>query len=368
MKKIYIGAVLIFLIGFLAQPLQSVAQSEEDLAAFLQAGEEDASKLISAYMEPMVKSLSYGMTGGWYTTAKPHKSLGFDVSFTVNMAFIPTAENFFDPTKLGLTATTYNGARPDGSSGAFDPTKKAPTIFGPKDETEYSSSYDPDGSGPLPIQTYTYRGPEGFNIKKEIGFAAAPAPMIQLGIGVIKNTDLKIRFLPKQEFGSSNIQMFGVGVMHDIKQHFKGIKLMPFDLSALVAYNSVKGSTDLSSDGSGGTPESTDGVGDYKFNSWVIQALISKKISVLTGYAGLGYGFVDTDVAVKGDYIIDPTPSSPASGDEFTSPDPVSIDFKNNSVRLTLGMRLKLGPVFFNGDYTFQKYNTLSVGFGFAVR
>jgi hypothetical protein len=31
-------------------------------------------------------------------------------------------------------------------------------------------------------------------------------------------------------------------------------------------------------------------------------------------------------------------------------------------------MRLKLGPIFFNGDYTFQKYNMLSVGFGVAVR
>jgi hypothetical protein len=355
MKKIYCVVCLFFLLVGLAMPLKTVAQSEEDLSAFLMAGE-DASKLIEAYMQPVVRSLSYGMTGGWYTTAKAHKTLGFDLSVTVNAAFIPSSENFFNPNKLKLSPnTTYNGARDDGSSGAFDDTRKAPTIFGPKDETEYESTYGGE--------TFVFRGPEGFDMKKSIGFAAAPTPMVQLGIGIIKNTDIKLRFVPKQEFGSSDIKMFGIGVMHDIKQHIKGIKLMPFDLSALVAYNSVSGSTDLSSDGSGGTPESTNGVGAYKFNSWVIQALISKKISVLTGYAGVGYSIVNTKVDVKGDYLL-----VSESDTQIPISDPVAIDFKNNSFRLTVGMRLKLGPVYFNGDYTLQKYNTLSLGFGFSVR
>lgn len=363
MKKIYRIAFPLFLTAGLAMPICTIAQGEEDLSAFLEAGAKDASKLIEAYSEPMVKSISYGMTGGWYTTAKAHKTLGFDLSVTINAAFMPSSENFFNPNKLNFENTTYLGARPNGSSGAYDDTRKAPTMFGPKDETRYESTYDPDGSGPLGEQTYSFAGPEGFNIKKELGVAAIPTPMVQLGIGIIKNTDLKVRFVPKQSFGESSIQMFGVGIMHDIKQHIKGIKLMPFDLSALVAYNSVSGTTDLSSDGSGGVPESSNGVGKYKFNSVVIQALISKKISVLTGYAGVGYNIVDTKVDVKGDYVIVPEVGSAA-----TVSDPVSIDFKNNSFRLTLGMRLKLGPVYLNGDYTLSKFNTLSVGFGFSVR
>jgi len=355
MKKIYRVACLLFLLAGLAMPAKTIAQGEEDLSAFLMAGE-DASKLIEAYMQPVVKSISYGMTGGWYTTAKAHKTLGFDLSFTVNSAFIPSSENFFNPEKLNLSSnTTYDGARDKDSGAPFDPTRKAPTIFGPKDETRYSSTYGGE--------TFVYGGPEGFDIKKEIGIAAVPTPMVQLGIGIIKNTDIKLRFVPKQSFGESDIKMFGIGIMHDIKQHFKGIKLMPFDLSALVAYNSVSGSTDLSSDGSDGVPESTNGVGEYKFNSWVIQALISKKISVLTGYAGVGYNIVNTKVDVKGDYTL-----VSESDTEVPISNPVAIDFKNNSMRLTVGMRLKLGPVFFNGDYTFQKYNTLSVGLGFSVR
>jgi hypothetical protein len=68
-------------------------------------------------------------------------------------------------------------------------------------------------------------------------------------------------------------------------------------------------------------------------------------------------------VNVKGSYTI-----VPIAGVPNTLTDPVAIGFKNNSMRLTLGMRLKLGPIFFNGDYTFQKYNMLSVGFGVSVR
>lgn len=361
MNRMYRIAVIVLLGAVLAPSQGAKAQNEQDIIAFLQAGEEDAAKLIQAYVEPAVISMSYGMAGGWYNTAKPHKSLGFDIGITMNMAFIPTSENYFDPNKLNLSSyTTYNG-------NIDKPGKGAPTFFGPKDETNYTS--DPDGTGPLtPI---TFNGPEGLDLKNKIGFAATPVPMIQLGIGVIKNTDIKIRFvnsdmvgaiIPNADLKNSDFSIFGIGVMHDIKQHIKGIKLLPFDLSALVAYNSVTGTSDVSNDGSSSGPESSNGELDYKFNSWVIQGLISKKISVLTGYAGLGYSIVNTNVDVKGDYDIDP-----GSG-TFMLNDPVAIDFKNNSMRLTVGMRLKFGPFYLNGDYTFQKYNTVSFGLGFSVR
>lgn len=356
MNKIYSFVIMIFLTGVVVRP--AVAQSEEDIAQFLEAGGSDASKLIEAYVGPAIKSISYGMTGGWYTTAKTHKTLGFDFGVSMNLAFIPTSENFFDPNALGLSgAITYEGNKGTSASGTLDPNRKAPTLFGPGERTEYSATYDPDGNG---TQTFSFDGPQGLDMKNKIGFAAVPIPMAQLGIGVIKNTDLKFRFVPRINFGESHFQMFGVGVMHDVKQHIKGIKLLPFDLSALVAFNSVSGSTDLSSSSS---PASTNGKLDYKFNSWVLQALISKKIAVLTGYAGVGYSIVKTNFDVTGDYTIEA-----ASTDTFVISDPVGIDFKNNSMRLTAGMRINLGPIYFSGDYTLQKYNTLTVGFGCTVR
>jgi hypothetical protein len=47
---------------------------------------------------------------------------------------------------------------------------------------------------------------------------------------------------------------------------------------------------------------------------------------------------------------------------------PVSLRFKNNSMRLSGGIRLNLGPIYLNGEYTLQEYSTVSVGFGVTVR
>lgn len=361
--------LLAFVLLVLTLPLKVTAQNEADFANFLKAGEVDASKLMTAYMEPAVKSMSYGMTGGWYNTAKPHKSLGFDIGVTANFAFIPSSENFFNPNALNLTTTTYDGARPNGSAAPYDPDRKAPTFFGPKDETQYTSTYEDPILG---TQSISYSGPEGLDVKNAIGFAAMPVPMIQLGIGVIKNTDIKIRFanstmagsvIPNVEFDNSEFSIFGIGVMHDIKQHIKGIKMLPFDLSAMVAYNSVSGTTDLSNTNtSDARPDSDNGELDYKFNSWVIDALISKKISVLTGYAGFGYSIINTNVDVNGEYVID------SSNPSFVLTNPVAIDYNNNSVRFLIGMRLKFGPLYLNGDYTFQKFNSFTFGIGFTVR
>jgi hypothetical protein len=335
--------------------LAAFAQNEDDLANFLKAGGEDASELIEAYIKPVVTGVSYGMTGGWYHTAKTHKPLGIDIGISMNLAFIPTSENYFDPSKFLSSSTTFANTTNPGEGG--------PTIFGPKDATTYTASYDPDGQGPLATQNITFDGPEGLNMKKEIGFAAVPVPMAQIGIGLIKGTDLKIRLVPKREFGESEIQMFGLGVMHDIKQYIPGIKLLPFDLSALVAYNSVKGETSLINTDTGDSrPDSQDGKFDYKFNSWVIQAVISKKISVVTGYVGVGYNIVKTNADIRGTYTIQ------GSNANFDVTNPVSIDFKNNSPRLTAGIRLKFGPLYLNTDYTLQKFSMWSTGLGLAIR
>ncbi|MCX8490902.1 MAG: hypothetical protein ORN54_07530, partial [Cyclobacteriaceae bacterium] len=184
-------------------------------------------------------------------------------------------------------------------------------------------------------------------------------PIVQLGIGIIKNTDLKFRFVPQQKSNSVTFQMFGIGLMHDIKQHIPGLKRLPFDLSILAAYNTVSGTASLVSTSG---VISTDGSLGYKLNSWVAQAIISKKVSVLTAYAGVGYGSVSSNVDITGSFVV------PATVGSFTVKDPLALGLSNNSARLTAGLRLKLGPVYINGDYTLQKYNALTVGFGFAVR
>ncbi len=338
------------------------AQNASDFSNFLRLEQANASKLIAAYTSPAIRGVSYGMTNGWYHTAKAHKSLGFDLGVTMSAVFIPTSENYFSPGDLQLANTTFTNVTHPGLGG--------PTIFGNKDVTNYTSTYTPTGlSAALGPQTVSFSGPEGLDLAGSIGFSAVPVPMIQLGIGIIKNTDLKIRLLPERTVGGnspgstpSKISMLGFGLLHDIKQYIPGIKLAPFDLSILVAYNSVAGETSLVSSGSTGQPQSSDGNVSYKLNSWIVQGVISKKFSVFTLYGGLGYGSVNTNVDVTGTFIIPAVPSS------FSVKDPVAINFSNNGVKFNAGFRLKFGPVYLNTDYTIQKYNALTVGFGLSVR
>ncbi len=336
----------------------SRAQNESDLANFLQASKTDASKLIGAYTSPVIKGVSYGMTGGWYHTGKTHSKLGVDLGFTLNAVFIPSSDNYFNPAAIGLSSSTVF------TNTTYPGKNAAPTFVGPKDVTSYTSTYDPDGAaGPFPSQSFAIKGPEGLDMKKNLHVSAVPVPMVQLGIGLIMNTDIKIRLIPKIDKGNSTVKMFGVGLMHDIKQHIPGIKMLPFDLSVLAAYNSLTGTTSLVNTNSADTrPDSPDGKISYKLSSWVVQGVISKKFSVVTLYAGLGYGSVTTNVDITGTFNIG-TPGIP-----INIKDPVSIDFKNNSAKVTTGLRLKFGPIYLVGDYTLQKYKMLTVGLGVSVR
>ena len=300
------------------------------------------------------------MTSGWYHTAKTHKKLGIDLGVTVSAVILPSSEQSFDPNKIGLNTANIS------------PNQTAsPTIIGPKTiggTNSYPAHYT---AGPLTVNQ-TFNGPDGLDFKKNIGGNWIPVPMIQLGIGLIKNTDLKIRYVPstnkQSQSGGNDIQMLGFGLLHDIKQYMPGVKLLPFDLSVLVAYNSVKGSsslrnTDTSNDG---RPYSNDGKVTYTLNSWVAQALISKKVAVLTFYAGIGYGSVSSKVDITGTFVLDPYSPLPNNPGTFTNP--FATTYNNKSAKLTLGMRLKLGPIYFNGDYTVQKYNALTIGLGASVR
>ncbi len=334
----------------LALPVAINAQNVSDISQFLKAEKDDANSLLKSYITPAINAMSSGMNNGWYTTGQVHKKLGIDLGVSMNAIFIPSSDEYFVPALSSKTVFVNQ----------TNPLSGAPSIVGPKDKTQYTSTYDPDGSGPLPSQAFTISGPEGLDFKKNIGFSALPLPMIQLGIGTIKNTDLKIRYVPSITNSGVSFQMFGVGLQHDIKQHISGIKALPFDLSLLFGYSIISGSSSLVSSSS--AVNSTDGNFKYKLSSWTAQAIISKKIAVLTLYAAAGYGSASSNVDITGTFNIQ-TATVP-----FTITNPLAMETSSNGGRITGGLRLKFGPIYLSGDYTLQKYDVLTVGFGVSVR
>src|SRR5688572_6194464 len=117
-----------------------------------------------------------------------------------------------------------------------------------------------------------------------------PAPVVNMGIGLPWNTDLKFRFATSGSLSDEvDFSLWGIGVMHDIKQHIPGIKALPFDLSGFFGYTHM---------GIEAILDDPSQKGEFVVNATTIQGLISKKISVLTFYGGMGFNFSKTTLKV----------------------------------------------------------------------
>lgn len=340
-SALLIGALLM-LIG---NPVK--AQGDLDFSEFLKAGSADANTILGNYISPFAKGFGYGMASGWYNTAKTHKPLGFDLTVTMNLAKTPNKDLFY-----AFSPSDYSNLELVGG-GSTD----LPTIFGPDTNESLTTSYTQDGKA----VNQQFPAPPGIDVEDFGGYV--PVPMIQLGIGIVKNTDLKLRFIPtqKSEEDGYEIGLIGVGLMHDFKQWIPGLKQVPIDLSVFVGYTKLSTDFDLSDADPSFT---TDGAASYNVNALTYQVLVSKKLSVVTFYAGLGFNSVTSDMKMTGTYNID----SETPDDPLVLLDPIDQTFNSSGARATLGMRLKLAIVTLHADYTVQEYSTISAGFGFSVR
>lgn len=226
-----------------------------------------------------------------------------------------------------------------------------PTVVGPRNpqpviEVRNATTGQFETSG-------VFEGPVGFDYANDLIPKAAPVAMPQIGIGLIKNTDIKFRFLPSVGSDDVKLNMFGIGLMHDIKQWIPGNSLIPIDISVLVAYSNV-GFEVLNIDGVSGNEARFD------LNAWTYNLLVSKELHIITFYGGLSYLNSTNTVDVVGDYDVESS--------VLPITDPVNIKFSNSGFGGTLGFRLKIAALTINGEYTLQEYQTLSFGLGVSIR
>ncbi len=325
------------------------AQGELDFDQFLKAGAEDANTIIGKYISPFAKGFGYGMANGWYNTAKAHKPLGIDITVTANLAKAPEKELFYT-----FLASDYNNL-----SLAAGGTADLPTVLGGETAEKLRAEYTENIDGQDYTVSQTFDAPSGLDVDEFGGYV--PVPMLQVGLGLFKNTDLKVRFLPtqKNEEDGYEVKLFGLGLMHDVKQWIPGIKQVPVDISAFVGYTKLSTHFDLS-----GSDITTDGTAEYVVKAMTYQMLVSKKLSVLTLYGGLGYNNVTSNIEMLGTYEIETdNPAVP-----IILKDPIKNDFASSGARATVGARLKLLILTLHADYTIQEYNTLTLGVGLSVR
>jgi len=295
--------------------LSSFGQIQNILSNDIAQGE----KLIEAYFTPMAESFGAGLNNGWYNTAKPHSLGGFDLTFTLNTVIIPNSAETF---KIG-----------EAFGNVFESTKKeASTIFGSDNGTEM-----------------TYRG-TNFDMPGGLKTPALPLPMIQAGIGLIKNTAIDIRYMPMLNVGDNiNVNLFGIGIKHDLLQWIPGIgDAIPMSLSLQGGYTSL--STELKIDGQ-----------EVFLNTkaTTINLVASKKLLMVTGYAGVGYNSATTTFATDAKFDL--------GGVQFEEKIDMTFESKNN-LRANIGLRLNITVITIQADYTFSEYPTATLGVGVSLR
>jgi len=185
-----------------------------------------------------------------------------------------------------------------------------------------------------------------------------PGGFVQGSIGLIKSTEVKLRFLPRiKAVGDAKIQLYGVAFQNELSDWVFPLKRLPMRISALLGYTNVKGFYDLNS--ATGVP-GTDQEARLNSDSWLLTSIVSTKFPVFNFYGGLGYYFGNNQADLLGTYEVQRGPFA------STVVDPIAVKTKTKGVKATIGARVKYGILKANLDYSLQNFSNLSLGLKFG--
>lgn len=331
-KAIAIACILIF-----SQSAGALAQTSR-IEDFFKAGREDAEVLTRAYLKPLPNGLGGSLNTGWFNSASTHQTLGFDIQIRGALAVIPSADQHFDLNNLDLERV-----RPADPNDTISPTA------GGKDEP-----------GPEVIVEDNGDEVTRFNLPQGSGFQYVPSAMVQASVGLVKNTDVLVRFVPKVTFGDyGDFRMKGIGLKHSLSQWLPGI--VPLDISVMAGYNRIDLSANLNLE-----PDESDPDANYdnqkvttKFDTFTAKLIVGKDLPFISLYAAAGYETSTMQLDVTGNYPVEGT----------TITDPFSYtEHGSNKFSLTGGLKFKL--LFFHvfGEYTLADYPIANAGIGFSFR
>ncbi|MEM6831163.1 MAG: DUF6588 family protein [Bacteroidota bacterium] len=163
--------------------------AQDNIEQIFRAGVGDANTYLKNYAEEAILSFNSGLGSGWYNTAKPHKTLGFDLTASISVATIPKSDLLFQFNPNDYANLELQGG---GSSATL------PTAFG--GDANQTSLVIPANTvieNPLNGEQVTYSteinfpAPDGLIDGEDFPIIGAPVPAIQLGIVLVKNTELK---------------------------------------------------------------------------------------------------------------------------------------------------------------------------------
>jgi len=371
MKKNYFLIVSLLFTG----GLFSIVNAQNDISNIFKAGVADLNKVADGYLKPAGNSFSSGLGAGWYNTAAVHKPWGFDLTIGVGAVSAPVSDQSFSLTGLTNLQPSIAG------------TTSAPTFTGKGNGVELNlmqPQYLSNGqSNPYyPGKIVSFTTPSAVS-------QYVPTASIQFTIGIPFINDVSVRFVPKVSVSGFETSLWGIGIKHDFKQWIPVVKDLPFDAAIVLAYSkfdlkyafpaSYQVTPDkLVSSGTETIPDPNSSSNDYTTQGMKVSAsaqtanlVFSKKIAIITPYAGVGITNTSFDLSMVGNY---PTLGDPVqSGNTYKMQiknvsNPVNLNSNQVMTNATLGIRLKLTLITLHAQYAFQKYPVASAGFGISFR
>lgn len=259
------------------------------------------------YLQPFVNSFANNLNSGLYRTA--HVSavgLHFYVGLAGMVTMIPDDDKIF----MGVPPQPF-----------------------PSTPVETATVFGEEGA--------VVSGPGGLNYAFQDGVLngnVVPFAVPQLEVGSFLGTMVKIRYFSGDLLGADSeslgsIKLIGYGLQHSISQYFL---LFPIDVSAGFFYQKFD-------------------IGDYlstKAVSFGLQA--SKSVPLLTVYGTLALETTKMDISYT------------YEGGDIS--EDILLELKSdNKFRFTAGLRLRLGLIILNGDYSLGNQNTASIGIGLGI-
>ncbi len=317
-------------------PLQVMAQDEvNDL---IKGSPADATKLINAYLSPAFKGFGLGLNSGWATSARTAGALRFDVRVSVAAASSPTKDQSFDVGLLNLQSL-----EPKNAGSTISPTVTGAETLGVELQTKAT---------PPPGQTKP-----AFNLPQGTGVNYIPSPQVQLTIGLPANIDVSLRYAPTVDLKENGkVSLFGIGAKIEVLPLILGKtgKILPVDLALVGGFTKIK--YDLPLDVNNGAY--TDQNLQVELGGFSAEAIVSKKLSIFTPFASVGYNTAAHKLNTLGTY-------------DFNGAivkDPIKIDEKSiNAVKASAGFQLKLAILKLYASYTLSEYSYVNAGLALGI-
>ncbi|MEX0986842.1 MAG: DUF6588 family protein [Bacteroidales bacterium] len=362
MKKIKIIAIALAIILS-----SSRAYGQLPSLDFVYGFTNDARLLLEEYMRPYANIMGANLNAGWYNTAEPHKLLGFDITATFSIAYAPATALSYDLSKLAGLRADIEGS-----------TNFAPTVAGNM-ETRPSLVY----------KTIVYNPETGVNesfVLADVphpngtGLNFLPMPMVQATVGLIKGTDITIRYVPEINLlDRGRIGVYGIGAKHSVSQWIPVVKRLKFiNIAVQGGYTKVSTSANLKMEPIAeiqptNPPAWDDQTLDMDISGWTLNIIASQSIPFITVYEGIGYSNSLVELALLGDFPINDIVTTEEDFGKTTYrivTDPIrDLSFENfRNLRLNAGVRLKLGFITLHYDFTRTLYSTHTAGVGITFR